>query len=360
MSAGEDRIFGLDVMRATAILLVVFWHSYDSITHLAPGFRAPFFLDGVDLFFVLSGYLIGGILLGAARKPGLSWRQRLTGFWQRRFFRTLPNYYLFLVINMVLVALGISNGLLNHNALAYVALLHNLWKPFSLFFWESWSLVVEVWFYILFPLIVVACSALFPRRMLRTFLLGSALFLVVPLLLRFRMVPYVPSMTVMEDTVREVAIMRLDTVVYGLVAALVQVRLPGPWRRLRWPLFGAGLAGMCIVASNYGETHLAYSTTWYYSVNAISMALLLPLLSSWVKEPRWGRPITTLSLLSYALFLVHKPLRMILEHFFNSCAPFEDWSRLLGYWALCLMLAWLVYRYFEKPMMDLRERFARR
>ena len=93
MSASDGRIFGLDVMRATAILLVVFWHSYDLITELAPGFEAPFFLDGVDLFFVLSGYLIGGILLAHLRKEDVPWGVRLKDFWLRRFFRTPAEFF---------------------------------------------------------------------------------------------------------------------------------------------------------------------------------------------------------------------------------------------------------------------------
>ncbi len=354
-----ERVFGLDLMRAMAILLVVFWHSYDAITYLAPGFHAPIFLDGVDLFFVLSGYLIGGILLGVLRRPG-SWRHRLMAFWQRRFFRTLPNYYLFLLINIGLLAMGIGKGLLNHNALAYFAFLQNVWKPLDLFFWESWSLVVEVWFYVCFPVVLLICLGVLRIRMRWAFALTTVLFLLVPLFMRLHLAPGIHTIFEGELTIRKLVITRIDTIVYGILAALVHAHYAGAWRVWRWPLFILGVVGVALVPAFYGPQHLYYSVTGYYSLNAFSMALLLPLLSSWTNEPRGGGVITWLSIVSYALFLVHLPLRALLEPLYDPYNPLAGWVQLFGYWSLCLLLAWLVQRFYEQPMMDLRERFARR
>ncbi|MBK7946667.1 MAG: hypothetical protein IPJ85_15815 [Flavobacteriales bacterium] len=54
----RHRVFGLDLMRAIAIVLVVFWHSADVLDAAMPGIALPPYVDGVDLFFVLSGFLI--------------------------------------------------------------------------------------------------------------------------------------------------------------------------------------------------------------------------------------------------------------------------------------------------------------
>ena len=342
-------------MRATAILLVVFWHSYDAITYLAPGFHAPFFLDGVDLFFVLSGYLIGGILLAQLRKPQLTMGQRLRGFWSRRFFRTLPNYYLFLLVNIVITFCGIGPGILNHNTVAYFAFLQNVWKPLDLFFWEAWSLVVEVWFYILFPVLVFTLIGKVRMQVRTAFMLVSACFIIAPLLMRLHMAPGIVDIPASELTVRKLVTTRVDTVVYGVVAALMHAWYGTLWHRLRWPLFIVGLVGLCVVPTFYGETHLYYSLTWYYSLNALTMALLLPLLSTWRKEPKGGGVVTWLSQVSYALFLVHMPLRALLEPYYDPSAGF-GWLQLTGYWIVATMLAWLIQRYYERPMMDLRER----
>ena len=355
----QTRVFGLDLMRATAIVLVVFWHTYREITYLAPGFSLPLFLDGVDLFFVLSGYLIGGILLGTLERPGLTWGQRLRGFWARRFFRTLPNYYLFLLLNIGMALVGVREGLINTNALAYFALLQNLWKPFSLFFWESWSLVVEVWFYIAFPLAVMLFM-LMKVGARRSIALACAVFIVLPFIFRFRMVPFLSSIHQMEIHVREVAIMRMDTVAFGIVAALLHDRWPEAWYRVRWPAFVAGALGVVAITWHYDLDHLRFTATWNFTLSAIAMSLLLPLMSAWQAVPRWGGAITQLSLLAYATYLHHLPLRKALDPFYSPYAPWAGWLQLTAYWASCLTLAWVVYQFYEKPMMDLRERFGKR
>ena len=346
-------------MRATAIVLVVFWHSYDAITYLAPGFSLPLFLDGVDLFFVLSGYLIGGILLSLLSKPGLTWKQRLGGFWLRRFLRTLPNYYLFLLINIGLAVVGVREGLINFNALAYVPLVHNLWKPFSLFYWESWSLVAEVWFYIAFPIAVAAMMVLGAGHK-KAMWWTVALFIVAPFILRWRIEPLIGTLRELEINVREVAVMRMDTVAFGIAAALLRARYPAQWRAWRWPAFIAGAFCLTAVMMRYGESDLRFSATWNFTLSAIAMALLLPLMSAWEKAPRWGGAVTWLSLLAYATYLIHLPLRKALEPFYSPFSTWAGWLQLSLYWAGCLALAWVVYRFYEKPMMDLRERFAGR
>ncbi|RYY95852.1 MAG: acyltransferase, partial [Chitinophagaceae bacterium] len=93
--AGTRTVFGLDLMRAIAILLVLVAHSH----FFWPGsYRAQqwFFgataFWGVELFFVLSGFLIGRILLRLFDKAHVS-AASIRVFWIRRWLRTLPNYY---------------------------------------------------------------------------------------------------------------------------------------------------------------------------------------------------------------------------------------------------------------------------
>src|SRR5688572_4697894 len=87
------RKIGLDLPRALAITLVLVSHFVKRCEIL--GFY------GVELFFALSGFLIGGILYrDLAASPGWTF-PRVKHFWFRRWWRTLPNYYLFLIIALI-------------------------------------------------------------------------------------------------------------------------------------------------------------------------------------------------------------------------------------------------------------------
>ncbi len=356
----RERVFGLDLMRAVAILLVVFWHSADVLGQLHPRLRLPPYMEGVDLFFVLSGYLIGGILLRRGAEVGTSSWTWLVDFWQRRWLRTLPNYYLFLLVNVVLALTGITGGLINHNLWVYVVFLQNVWRPMDLFFWESWSLVVEEWYYVLFPLCWLFATRLCRSRATAAFLFVCALFIFVPALLRVSLAVETQSLFDFEQGARKMLFTRLDTIGFGMLAAFLHHCYPGRWNSVRVPLFIIGLLGMGFNSTLYGNDRLLYSSSWFYSVNAVVMAAMLPFLATWKAVPRGGSWIVRISLISYSLYLVHQPVRACWNRLlWDHVIPLD----LLGYflyWAACIALAWLVHRYWEKRFMDLRDRIGAR
>ena len=108
-SVRNQRLPQLDGLRGVAILLVVVCHCVANAEHERLGYWLGHFLSGltvgwsgVDLFFVLSGFLIGGILLDARDSP-----RYFRTFYARRVFRILPVYYLWILIYVVIVAIGV-------------------------------------------------------------------------------------------------------------------------------------------------------------------------------------------------------------------------------------------------------------
>jgi peptidoglycan/LPS O-acetylase OafA/YrhL len=149
----SERLAPLDGVRGIAIVFVVVWH----YKNLAPGIvGSTLSWSGVDLFFVLSGYLIGGILLDHINEPNW-WRV----FYIRRFLRIVPLYVLGLLVGAVFF--GTTNAVpfiyfLTFTQNFWIAI-HASWPSYS---GVTWSLAVEEQFYILLPLLVW----LLPRRWL--------------------------------------------------------------------------------------------------------------------------------------------------------------------------------------------------
>ena len=142
-------------MRATAITLVL-------LAHLAGPFDSLGVI-GVELFFVLSGFLIGGILIDLAEtSPPLAGAAVRT-FWVRRWMRTLPAYYLFLVFFLwwdpASPELSIGDRFWH-----YGFFVQNLAWPCPWFFAVSWSLAVEEWFYVLLPVAIFVAQRCLPKR----------------------------------------------------------------------------------------------------------------------------------------------------------------------------------------------------
>jgi len=163
-STAGERAIGLDIVRSIAILLVMVSHYTNNVSFwfgIKPSNRVFFSGDlGVELFFALSGFLIGRILLDIAdRDP--SWRN-LRVFLVRRWMRTLPLYWLWLIV----IALAYPPAAhLGAYLLRFGTLTQNLDRPMTNDFWYavSWSLTIEEWFYILFGVGVILATRLIRR-----------------------------------------------------------------------------------------------------------------------------------------------------------------------------------------------------
>jgi len=243
------RVFGLDLMRTVAILLVVFWHSFQLMADHWSDDLLLWAIDGVDLFFVLSGFLIGGILLRMSEADEFPWWRRLLDFWQRRWLRTLPNYFLFLLVNIALVYYGLAPGILNVNTLAFFVFLQNFMIPVDLFFWESWSLAVEEWFYLLFPILLfflvgrvrraAPIRVLFGVRRAAPIrvLFATMIMILVPTILRFSAIDTIGTPFMLDVWMRKIVLYRLDTIGFGVLMACAAHYLPAVWQRRAPELF---------------------------------------------------------------------------------------------------------------------------
>lgn len=358
----EGRVFGLDFMRAIAIIGVLLTHAQLVLPVDKRGWLGAFASFsgtlGVELFFVLSGFLIGSILLALA--PRFHEIRTLPYFWQRRWFRTIPNYFLFLLANLaaaVLVARAIPNLLL------YASFTQNFLWPHPSFFDQAWSLTIEEWFYLLFPISLYLLYRLF-KSFDAAFVVSAGIFLVIPTALRIN---WAVTTNLDWDTYfRKIMLLRLDSIMYGVLAAWIKKSAPTFWKNFRWPLVAFGLI---TVATSWSWVLTRavnadfFGRTFLFSCTSFGFACLLPALDQW-KLQRETIPSTAtrfIALWSYSLYLCNLLIAQIFMLINEKVGniPFSiSILFFIAFFAINIAVSAVVYSFFEKPILDLRNRFS--
>jgi peptidoglycan/LPS O-acetylase OafA/YrhL len=353
----SQRIFGLDLMRAVAIAAVVGGHVCYLLTGLLP--RAykvhmwwAFF--GVEVFFVLSGYLVGRLALeGPLERPAPS---ELGRFWARRWIRTLPSYYLFLLLHFLVTSPEESAQGWRH-----LFFLQNVtgWRGGALFD-ASWSLAVEEWFYLLLPLGFLGARGWTrdgKRAAVLTMLgLGGAALLLRQLV--------VMSATADWDAgIRKSVLFRFDALMAGVALAYLERYRRSVWDRIQ--RLGALPGAFLLLAAAALFFSFEVSTSprvqaGLFPVLSLGLFLILPVLAKWKRaEGRVAGSIRSLAKWSYSLYLTHTFFLAAFASWAGDPRALSLKERLftIGVWVpLSVAAAALLYEYFEKPILKWRDR----
>lgn len=361
------RIPELDGLRGLAILLVVICHYIADAEHAQLGFWWHHFLSalsvgwsGVDLFFVLSGFLIGGILLDSRNSP-----RYFQTFYLRRVHRILPIYYTWVALYAAIVAVGVYvvPGRLPVAARdlgvvpVYVLFLQNMIYSPSAFQWKwfvvTWSLAVEEQFYLFAPPLIRMVAI---RRLV--YVLGT-LVCAAPILryLAFRHLPhlyYLPQFAMP---------CRADALALGILAAVA-------WRRPAFreyleghpKILQRGVAYLLVVLAALmwwlaRPAGLVTYTIGYSSLAVFYACLLLLVLSQTqgvvarLARMKWLR---YLGGVSYCVYLIHLTINIGAHHLLLGGEPRIYDLRGVGVTLLAgvltLAVASVSQKYFEKPL----------
>lgn len=362
----KQRIFGLDVIRATAILMVVFSHVYyliDNSNPLLISLSGLFGFFGVELFFVLSGFLIGSILLKNFLSDEFSIKN-IIHFLKRRWFRTLPNYYLVLIINLI-IALALGFPL--DNWLSYFFFMQNFSNYSITIFNESWSLSIEEWAYLLVPVALFFGWKLFKNNKKWGFLFISILLIVFFHLLRFGV--YLENdfsdMTTWNSNLKSLTIYRIDSILFGFVTAWLHMFYKEMLQKYKVYLFIISLhlfvfqfVIMNVLGFDIVATPLYYKV-FYFTLTSFTIFLAMPLFVYWsTSKTVFSKPIQMMSKISYSMYLLHYSIVTVLFKYSLSKLGFEISPALIIviYLFTTILLSYLLYKYYEKPIMDLRNK----
>jgi peptidoglycan/LPS O-acetylase OafA/YrhL len=350
---------GLDLIRVAAISLVLV-HHFRHLPGAPEGFRW-FALRadvGVDLFFVLSGWLIGGQLWREHAATGRvdAWR-----FWQRRWWRTVPAYL------VVLALLVVLRRVAPRQLTSMLVFLQNYSAPDA---WlTSWSLCVEEQFYLALPLVVGAGTWLSKRSASGAVALGAASLAVSPV---GRWLAFGPmSSGTYDQFIHDyyvVTHLRFEGLACGVLAAWMHAN-----RRDRWPsgrtsawlaVLGLGLIGLLWLPALGGTTSrpeermLLFHAVTGFALASLGTMMLLPFASTW-ETSRWlGGTLAAVADLAYGLYLTHELARDgVLVLLDGQTLPFGAW--LAGCLAASLGVAWLLRVTVERPLLLRRKRLVR-
>jgi peptidoglycan/LPS O-acetylase OafA/YrhL len=371
--ASPKRIPELDGLRGLAILLVIFCH-FGYETNSAAGHRWLFYLldtgslawSGVDLFFVLSGFLIGGILLDARNSPNY-----FKAFYARRVFRIIPIYAVVVGVFYLCVFTGVPGRMAGSRWLfgptvpgyAYATFTQNvgyaLAKPnFAYWLSSTWSLAVEEQFYLLLPLTIWFVS----RRRL-PYLLGFAI-VAAPALRLFLNLHFswgrLASFYLMPC--------RADSLLLGVTAAL-WVRHPSIWESLkrgrrRLALFCmvmiAGLPLFILLKATDPTQSFWMSTvglSWMAVMYLCLLLLALVYSDGWVGSKLRNSGLRALGTISYGVYLFHMPVLGLTFMIFRSKRPWAETPAehllVLVATAFTIAAASISWTFFEKPLLKI-------
>ncbi|MEE4412127.1 acyltransferase family protein, partial [Serratia sp. C2(2)] len=202
----------LDLCRSLAIIMVLLSHGR---VFLLPAFPSAQHLKfggflGVELFFVLSGFLIGRIIFDKIEKSDTAFGW-IPSFWFRRWMRTYPSYLLFLIVNILLI--DNIRPETQPSLLAFSTFTQSLTTPHPAFFGEAWSLAVEEVFYFLFPIVI---SVFLFAKINKGNSLILAIAAMIAMSFAFRINAVInTSMTFNE--IRSTSLYRLDSLMIGVI-----------------------------------------------------------------------------------------------------------------------------------------------
>ncbi|WP_332876364.1 acyltransferase family protein [Massilia sp. S19_KUP03_FR1] len=364
----STRLAGLDTLRALAVTLVVLHHYTLFVTRDAHtfGWVGQMGWAGVDLFFALSGHLIGRQIFAAMADPrGLS----LGRFYARRLLRTLPNFYVVVALYFLLPGFRGEAPLPDLWRLLTFTL--NFRLPPGTAFSHAWSLCIEEQFYMVLPAVALLAAWLCPmlRGTLRLAWVALALLVMGGMLWRAQLWQDVVDANPYGENhyfkfIYYATLCRADELLAGVALALVRQYHPRTWAWLTRQgnlsaLLGLavlGLASWLFLDDRYGRA----PTVFGYPLLALGFSLLILAALSEKSLLRAVRipGAASIALWSYAIYLLHRQVCVLGAGVLKQYGYAPDSVIAVGVLLLASVLTGAVLFYaVETPFMRLRERY---
>lgn len=330
------RFLGVDMLRGAAILLVLcrHWYTLDLLSNIG--------WMGVDLFFVISGFLIGGLLLSELDKQG---KIDYVRFFMRRGLKIYPLFFLLITLTFLLV---LCRGV-TYSYRPFLFELLFIQNYLGGLYVHTWSLAVEEHFYV----VLLACSALFVLSK-KNVVPVCLIFMIIPLMIRIYncLGGYCHNHFYTHT--------RIDSLFTGVL-------LYYGWRYHHEKLLafrnnaGDLLPIMCVVfLACFGFIAPYSSFTQGVGFTVISFfcaGLLLFVLGSQRAPKAFARPFILTGFYSYSIYLAHIPVKMVLEYFgMEETSGLQNLCYFIIYVLSCVLTGIVCSELIEQPLLRWRDK----
>ncbi|HBG46582.1 MAG TPA: hypothetical protein DDW94_06270 [Deltaproteobacteria bacterium] len=363
----KNHLPALDLLRAISIVMVLLFHFSGSFSLPRESYIARFFFwgkHGVDLFFVLSGFLIGGQIAESTLRGAFSFKV----FYFKRFWRIFPAYYFSILVYALLVYYFSGGNLFNNSGVIKDILIHifytqNYFNP-SMYGGIYWTLAVEEQFYIVIPVLLYLLIKRSPGSTVPAFLLILLSSIAVTYFL------YDQSdwwYYFMDHNIRG-----FSALLSGVATAFLWIRYRDRLRNIPSILPAAILAASCAIlfVSYIKDSTLGMSwheSLWQFIPTSIGFSGLILYLSikPFSFPLKWL--IKTVARLSYTIYLYHVLVAVLLRYVIKSqgivfnTASLSSFAAVFSvYLILVIVLCQIAYYLIERPTMRFRENFLRK
>lgn len=347
-----ERIASLDLLRGLAAFAVMVPHFYMYSSGGLSALAEVVSVTAVEVFFVLSGFVLGSQIVLCAERHDIA---TLRTFLVRRWMRTIPSYLVaLLAISILFAALG------SVDSLRYATYTQNLFAQHNErdYFPVAWSLSVEEWYYIVFPIFLLAfCKALRRRTVGIDYFYAALIFIAAISLGRL----FFGNMNDWGAQVRRVVVFRIDSIAYGFILYLVLMRANIAWDRQSRIFSLMALTGTTSILI-YCNVNLAEGgSDWLKQLHpfasaAFGMSTIAFFLSfnSVVSGSAFNAISGYLGRISYPVYLFHLIVLYVITQVLQTSGI---GAKYLIYVASVVMVSTLFNYGFEKPLLALRPRY---
>ncbi|MFT3793901.1 acyltransferase family protein [Flavobacterium sp.] len=364
----DYRIFGLDLYRAAAILLLLLANVLNSFQIAHPGMAqfAPILgLVSLEIFFVLCGFLLGNSFYGIFMAENFAAADAIR-FVKRKLLRIVPLYVLVLLANIgIAYLMDYEIG----KVWSFFFFLQNFSQPIPAFFPESWGLPVIVFGVLMLVLLMTSLSRIFTQKQKPMVFLMATIGLILVFLWTkwlYHSQHETNEITNWDVTLKTVAIYRFDSVFIGTLFSWIFMQRSAIWEKAKWALLFVGLAGIAFLAFGISilqlpiETHPMFWNIFYLPLTSLILACFLPLLSGWQTAPAFlQRPVSLMSRMAYGIYLVHFSIVLLLAEYLLK-VDFGNPSAVIlmsaVYVCCSILFGWLLHHFVEKRLLAQAQR----